>query len=296
MTTMTTATTRYVDELNIVLIALSCVVAHFFPYHLLIFSYAVLGPAHYLTQISWLHDRRYFSTSTYIAPAFVLLTIFIILLPKQAGIFLSLALGVALAVVLPPRWHWRILGLLCGVLLACFSAEFGPAQLFFSALLPTVLHVFVFTACFMCLGAMKGGNASGWLALLALLAGGASFIFPLGQVTVPNLNGLVYFRETVDYMQSLLKISSATSAQLFGFLSFAYTYHYLNWFSKAEVIHWNKIPRTRLIAIVVIYAVALSVYVYNFEAGFLLLLFLSVLHVLLEFPLNLRSFAMIAGF
>jgi len=124
-------------------------VAHSFPYHFLFVSYALLGPGHYLTQISWLHDRQYFSTSAYIAPALVILTIFIVLLPKQSGIFLSLALGVALAVVLPPRWQWRVLGLLCGVFLACFSAEFGPAQLFLSTLLPTVLHVFVFTACFM---------------------------------------------------------------------------------------------------------------------------------------------------
>jgi hypothetical protein len=30
------------------------------PFELLLLSYVVLGPAHYFTEISWLHDRNYF--------------------------------------------------------------------------------------------------------------------------------------------------------------------------------------------------------------------------------------------
>ena len=30
------------------------------PFELLLISYIVLGPAHYYTEISWLHDRKYF--------------------------------------------------------------------------------------------------------------------------------------------------------------------------------------------------------------------------------------------
>src|SRR5437879_1378671 len=30
------------------------------PFELLLLSYVVLGPAHYATEISWLHDRKYF--------------------------------------------------------------------------------------------------------------------------------------------------------------------------------------------------------------------------------------------
>lgn len=35
-------------------------VAYLLPFELLLLSYAVLGPAHYLTAISWLHDRKFF--------------------------------------------------------------------------------------------------------------------------------------------------------------------------------------------------------------------------------------------
>jgi hypothetical protein len=40
---------------------LSCVVAFIFPFELFLFSYAILGPLHYFTKISWLHDRNYFT-------------------------------------------------------------------------------------------------------------------------------------------------------------------------------------------------------------------------------------------
>lgn len=31
------------------------------PFHLFLLAYAVLGPLHYLTGISWLHDRQFFT-------------------------------------------------------------------------------------------------------------------------------------------------------------------------------------------------------------------------------------------
>ncbi len=34
--------------------------AYLVPFELLLLAYVVLGPAHYLTEISWLHDRKYF--------------------------------------------------------------------------------------------------------------------------------------------------------------------------------------------------------------------------------------------
>ena len=78
-------------------------------------------------------------------------------------------------------------------------------------------------------------------------------------------------------------------ARLMGLLSFVYTYHYLNWFIKAEVIHWNRMPPVRLAAIVVLCCAATGLYIVNFALGFTVLLLLSLTHVLLEFPLNSRS-------
>src|SRR5689334_14804142 len=54
-------TIQQVNYLNIALMLVSTAVAFFVPFGLFLFAYAVLGPLHYLTQISWLHSRSYFT-------------------------------------------------------------------------------------------------------------------------------------------------------------------------------------------------------------------------------------------
>ena len=49
------------DYANIGLMLISFGVAMVVPFELFLFSYAVLGPAHYLTEIAWLHERKYFT-------------------------------------------------------------------------------------------------------------------------------------------------------------------------------------------------------------------------------------------
>src|SRR5215212_6090207 len=39
----------------------ACAAVFVAPFHLFLFAYAILGPLHYLTEISWLHDRDYFA-------------------------------------------------------------------------------------------------------------------------------------------------------------------------------------------------------------------------------------------
>src|SRR5438046_2680884 len=56
-------TTAQLNYLNIALMACSTAAAFVFPFELFLLSYAVLGPLHYLTEISWLHDRKYFTES-----------------------------------------------------------------------------------------------------------------------------------------------------------------------------------------------------------------------------------------
>jgi len=80
-----------------------------------------------------------------------------------------------------------------------------------------------------------------------------------------------------------------------GLLSFVYTYHYLNWFIKADVIGWRRIPPVRLGAIVALSAAATGLYFYDYAMGFTVLLALSLLHVVLEFPLNTVSVRQLAG-
>jgi hypothetical protein len=73
------------------------------------------------------------------------------------------------------------------------------------------------------------------------------------------------------------------------FIAFAYLYHYLNWFSKTEVIRWHKVPKVRFIAVISIWIAACVVYLIDYGLGLTFLFFLSFTHVLLEFPLNMMS-------
>src|SRR6185369_7863014 len=52
-----------VNLLNIGLMLASVAAAFALPFEVFLFSYAVLGPLHYLTELSWLHDRKYFVAS-----------------------------------------------------------------------------------------------------------------------------------------------------------------------------------------------------------------------------------------
>jgi hypothetical protein len=75
-----------------------------------------------------------------------------------------------------------------------------------------------------------------------------------------------------------------------GIMRFAYTYHYLNWFSKTSVIRWHEVSRVRGAGIVAGWAAGVGLYLYSYQLGFAVFYVLSVVHVMLEFPLNHQSF------
>jgi hypothetical protein len=54
-------TVNRLDYVNIGLLIFSCILAFIMPFELFLFAYGVLGPLHYLTEISWLHDKNYYA-------------------------------------------------------------------------------------------------------------------------------------------------------------------------------------------------------------------------------------------
>src|SRR5580698_5591599 len=48
------------DAIHLGLMLAALGLTYLVPFELLLLSYVVLGPAHYFTEISWLHDRKYF--------------------------------------------------------------------------------------------------------------------------------------------------------------------------------------------------------------------------------------------
>ena len=84
--------------------------------------------------------------------------------------------------------------------------------------------------------------------------------------------------------------NSENGFMVMRFIAFAYTYHYLNWFSKTSIIKWHQVEKKYLIATLAIWLLALGIYAKDYQTGLKFLFFLSVLHVFLEFPLNFKTF------
>src|SRR5258708_33571545 len=57
------APSRWIDILNFFLIWFTPVLALAWPFQLFLFSYIVIGPLHYLTEINWLDKQKYFLQS-----------------------------------------------------------------------------------------------------------------------------------------------------------------------------------------------------------------------------------------
>lgn len=316
-----------IDYLNIGLMLASCLVAFILPFELFLFSYAVLGPLHYLTEISWLHDRGYFveprkadraSRSKRLWLSLVMIALVVMLfgvvsekiLGKmitpawEIGLFyLVFAAAACLVFVKSEALRALLLGLAAVALLLFSETPYYALIAFF---LITIIHVFVFTAAFILYGALKGKSRSGLLSLAVFAVCAASFFLYVPEAPSHAVGD--YVRHSYDSFQTLnaqliklFHLGTGASAQsiyessaglaVMRLIAFAYTYHYLNWFSKTSIIKWHEIPRTRSALIVGIWLLSLALYAYSYETGMIALYFLSVLHVMLEFPLNHHTFA-----
>ncbi|MCD6011840.1 MAG: hypothetical protein K0Q79_1702 [Flavipsychrobacter sp.] len=328
--------TTQLNYVNIGLMVVSCVVAFIIPFELFLFSYAVLGPLHYLTEISWLHKRQCFSPGK---KDFIVLGIFALLItipnifphfytmwgPKDdegrlivteavgnfaiytgqsvpAIIFTAFA-GAAL-LILTKSTGKRIIGFL---LIAFVGYLFRTEKIMFivfSVFLPTLVHVFLFTGVFILLGALKSKSVSGVLSFGVFIAcAGSLFLFFPNTITPPTPYAeKVYDASFLNYSKQVfdtflhrptdknLIYQSSIGIMLARFIAFAYTYHYLNWFSKTSVIKWHQVPMKSLLVILIIWILSLVLYFTDYQTGLMALYFLSFLHVIFEFPLNFRSF------
>lgn len=196
-----------------------------------------------------------------------------------------------------------------------FTGRLTQFALFIAVFLPTLVHVFIFTGLFMAFGALKSKSKPGWLAVcLLLICGILPFIwFPnlqLGQLspyTIESYRSSFYEvnRQFLNWFGGLSLADQASAdvavfqstlgIGLMRFIAFAYTYHYLNWFSKTSLIQWHKMPKRAFIAIVLVWLASLLLYGISYKTGLKALFLLSFLHVFLEFPLNFASIKGIAA-
>ena len=304
-----------INYANIGLMLLSALLAFVLPFELFLFSYAVLGPLHYLTEIGWLHKKNYFTKGKY---DFVFLGVLCVLVfyfsyvnptTSQTVIPNIILYGILLALIfvfIKDNLYRVALGVLALIGIATSKMGFDYV-VWVGIFLPTIIHVFVFTWAFMFFGVLKNKSFSGYLSVIALVLIAVSFFVikaPGLQYEVSAYVGKSYelfyllnkFLIQVFGLETTLTDDKAivytTNAGfiVMRFIAFAYTYHYLNWFSKTSVIQWHKVPKKTLIATIIIWILSVTLYIIDYNKGLKALYFLSFLHVFLEFPLNITSF------
>lgn len=328
--------TKNIDLLNVALIFISLMVAYKVPFELFLFSYAVLGPLHYLTEINWLKEKNYFvkeKSWTWVfvvcaalvaIPAILKMPVFNSIQHKpyikayiDAGRFLSneailISLIFAIGLVYLKKTQHIVLFLLATIAVSSLIIMYVPVSVILvGVFVPTIIHVYLFTMLFMIFGTMNNRSTAGVVAIVFLML--VPFIIVMSNVDVNNyiLSEKIkkLFSESgfqglsrqianvtggVENGQFYLLSEAGIKIQIF--IAFCYTYHYLNWFSKTSVIGWGKnLNSKKLVTIIVIWALAVFLYWYDYKTGFVALLFLSFFHVLLEFPLNVTSIKSIAG-
>ena len=386
-----------INYVNIGLMILSAISAFYLPFETFLIAYAFLGPLHYLTEISWLHDRQYFSKGKY---DFIVLLVIGVLLSIAAfakdlsewgfnnyvdiyeyfansNLFdklLVLALFSGILFALVKNIYVKLFAILFLYIyisgwLSPENTKTKPSTTLFAltSLLPTLIHVYLFTGFFMLFGALKSRSKTGLLSIVffvvtpiilvfyvptdskdghlttygkeAYYADGTGFfntnvsimrqfsmtpqmtnkdyinmyandstekqkLYSIYQDSL-NKNFIIqnpdhpYFGNTISMADAKggnvkdnwwdLVFFSNVGIMLMRFIAFAYLYHYLNWFSKTEIIRWHKVPKIRFIAVVIIWLIACGLYAYDYAIGLSFLFFLSFTHVLLEFPLNIMS-------
>ena len=306
-----------VNYVNIGLMLISLLAAYIVPFELFLFSYAVLGPLHYLTEISWLEKKSYFIKSKKDIWLFVLLVLLITVGLFDAksktnlftGSFLFSGFVYALIILFVEKLGVKLLLVfLTFVVSVMLNLNRYPDILYilFAVWLPTIIHVYLFTGAFILLGALKTRSVSGILSLFFFISCAITFFIYIPEhfgipVSEYGKKAYTFFRILNTSLYNALGFGDLKlndEALFFGtkaiavmrFIAFSYTYHYLNWFSKTTVIKWNQISKKRMLLIIGLWIVSVVLYLYSYTIGFYALFLLSMLHVFFEFPLNHQAF------
>ena len=304
-----------INYINIGLMLVSAVLAFILPFELFLFSYAILGPLHYLTEIGWLHKKNYFTKGKYdflfLSVLCALVFYFSFIQPAKTNTQIPniIFYGVLLSfifVFIKDNLYRIVLAVLAFIGLA-ISKTADNYFIWIGVFLPTIIHVLFFTWAFMLYGVLKNKSFSGFLSVIALALIAMSFFVikaPGLQYQVSSYVAKSYHLfdllnkflietfhlqiDTADFDSVIYKSNSGFI--IMRFIAFSYTYHYLNWFSKTSVIQWHKVPKNTLLITLALWIFSVCLYIYNYNVGLKALYFLSFLHVFLEFPLNITSF------
>lgn len=316
------------DKLNIFLLIIALFLAYVIPFKLFLLSYIILGPLHYITEINWIRDKNYFVKSkSWIF--FCILFCFLLSIPswynffkgnhfnisinnffvefqKKTNIIIFSVLFLAFYFTYTRHKklaYWLVLFLF---LLGLIFINFSTFNLFIGILLPTIIHVYIFTLFFMWYGSIKNKSKIGVLNVALLASVPVMIIFiplpkflyetPLKYVVDTYINTKFYILniELAKLLQlnngKNFNFSDTITTKIQIFISFAYTYHYLNWFSKTKIIGWHKnFSSKKVVLFLLLWFFLITLNMVNYKLGLVTLFFLSYMHVFVEFPINIIS-------
>ena len=196
--------TKTIDITNIGLMILSCALAYVMPFELFLFSYAVLGPLHYLTEITWLKKRDCFANgkSDYIfliVPCVILTFIVLVATYNQlpvvkdlyefclsffgshflnfSNVMIFVAFFSALAFVMFKDGLYKLIFIFIALIAGLLIQDSQPFLIFFAIFLPTLIHVFVFTGLFIIQGALKNRSATGIASAVVFILCAVIFLY-----------------------------------------------------------------------------------------------------------------------
>jgi hypothetical protein len=276
--------------------AASCV-ALIIPFELVLLSYAILGPAHYLTEISWLKNRQFFTLKKYDYLLIIVVVLISLLLRLPYANIVFYAFGLSFILLVIKGNISRLLAFCMLIIAGYFLLTNNILRTIFGLYVPTLIHVYIFTGAFILIGALKDKIVSGYIAFIVFLLCPVllsvlftSYHSAPAAWAISNYDYFGRINATTLRNPAINVFTSQTSIILTRLIAFAYTYHYINWFSKTRIINWHRISVTRTVIITLIWIASVALYFYDYRLGFKWLFMLSLVHVILEFPLNHRSF------
>lgn len=278
------------------------------PLQAFVFAFAALGPLHYLTEIAWLQRRQFYFDSGWMRPRTYALVAGVASVALTADFLLRKGWNfavIAMLVLALSVWVRDKRVLAATLLVAVVAKKVAPATVFLAVVMvPTLVHVFGFTWLFMMSGALRARRRNGvrWVNPLLLLALPVVLLWMPLHYAQPGAWWLqaeaVSFAPLHRYIAGHWHHALALDGGLLqdrlvaGVLrvfAFVYLFHYLNWFGKTELLQWHQMPGRAWTWIGVLYALSVGLFAWNFTLGFIAANFLSMLHVLLEFPLDWKA-------
>ncbi|MGY4356504.1 hypothetical protein ACVW0J_002997 [Bradyrhizobium sp. i1.7.7] len=139
------------------------------------------------------------------------------------------------------------------IALSAIMYSSGSSLAVIGILIPTLIHVSLFTLIFMVLGAHRSGSRTQAALVAVYLVAIATILLlpPTAGVRIASFArvGQDYFGNVGPALGRLFGVPGLVlDTRLTSLLAFVYTYHYLNWFIKADVIRWTEVPKARLAA------------------------------------------------